>query len=265
MNSVYAAFTKNETFVRAAESVILIVLIVVKVVILIGIIMVIVIEIIVNARRNGKDGFFVIISVISIVEIITVVHVIIVIVGIVAVIKIAVLVQVIVLIVGIVDIVPIIAVIPVVIFKVVKIIIGEIELVLIVPVVAVIPVVISVDVRLQHLAGVGIHLVLIFHAARGELKLIYAVVQLILVVAEGGALQTQLRQHQLLCLVLTDVSGIVQIALADGHGLRVDAAFLHRLTDAVGYILQKLVAHIDRAFLQLQNDVLGVSVRIFSK
>ena len=61
------------------------------------------------------------------------------------------------------------------------------------------------------------------------------------------------------------MSGIVQIALADGHGLRVDAAFLHRLTDTVGYILQKLVAHIDGAFLQLQNDVLGVSVHRFLK
>ena len=56
------------------------------------------------------------------------------------------------------------------------------------------------------------------------------------------------------------MSGIVQIALADGHGLRVDAAFLHRLADAVGYILQKLVAHIDGSFLQLQYDIFDVSV-----
>ena len=60
----------------------------------------------------------------------------------------------------------------------------------------------------------------------------HAVVQLVLMVAEGSTLQTQLRQHQFLCLVLADVSGIIQIALTDGHGLRANTAFLHCLADA---------------------------------
>ena len=140
----------------------------------------------------------------------------------------------------------IIVVVPiVVILNAFAVVIGKVELILL------IPVVISIDVCLQHLSGAGVHLVLIFHTAGGELKLIHAVVQLVLMVAEGSTLQTQLCQHQFLGLVLTDMSGILQIALADGHGLRTNAAFLYRLADTVGHLLQKLVAHIDGAFLQL--------------